>query len=285
MGLGLNGTRFLMGESKRGLLMGRTLTLGHQRVCMTDRQYAGFLQMLGVSQKETAFADDFFTGLGASPLEVMDASEYEGAGLIHDLNEPVDPNLKSTFDTVIDIGTLEHVFNFPTAIRNCMELVKPGGNLVLVTPCHNLAGHGLYQFSPELFYSVLSPDNGYQIDRMLAVADGYWYSIRNPAEIKARIEIQTNCVIELCIRAKRIGVKDIFSSWPQQSDYMEAWASGSYGKPAVSAAVSGRKDLMRRIPAFRNLQDRWRYYKSRRILAPSHNVGMVKICKSDMIPY
>lgn len=284
MGLGLNGTRFLVGESKRGLRLGRTLTLGRQRICMSERHYSGFLELLGVSQKEMTYADDFFAGLGADPLEIMDASAYEGAALIHDLNDPVREDLKSTYDTVIDGGTLEHVFNFPVAIRTCMELVKPGGNLILITPCHNLSGHGLYQFSAELFYSVLAPENGYQVERMMIVADGHWYAIRNPAEIRGRIEIHSKDVIELFIRAKRTSEQPVFTTWPQQSDYSDAWVRGSHGESDAVAPPSLKGRIANRIPALQKLQSKWRDYTFRRSLVPARNPGMIQVCKSDEIP-
>ena len=61
------------------------------------------------------------------------------------------------FDVVYDGGTLEHVFNFPVALRNAMELLRPGGRLFTIHTCaNNLCGHGFYQFSRELFYRTLS---------------------------------------------------------------------------------------------------------------------------------
>jgi SAM-dependent methyltransferase len=254
---------------------------------MNEREYKGFLQQLNAEQTERTYADNFFSALGADPLEVMDASSYEGAQLIQDLNAPIDQSLQSTYDTVIDGGTLEHVFNFPVAVRNCMELVKPGGSLVLITPWHNLSGHGLYQFSPELFYSVLSPANGSMIERMLVVADGYWYAIRNPAEIRQRIEVQSKSVIEMFIHAKRTSTRPIFESWPQQSDYQEAWKSGAHGKAGAatgSSAPSFKDKLVRRIPVLQSLQDRWREHKFRRNSIPAHHPGMVRICKNTEIP-
>ena len=55
---------------------------------------------------------------------------------------------------VIDGGLLEHVFDFPTAIRNCMRMVRQGGHLILNLPVNNFPGHGFYRFSPELVFRV-----------------------------------------------------------------------------------------------------------------------------------
>ena len=92
----------------------------------------------------------------------IDASAYENATMVHDMNLPVGDELKQKFSVVIDGGTLEHVFNFPTAIRNCMEMLKVGGHFFAHTMANNFMGHGFYQFSPELFYRVFSPENGFR---------------------------------------------------------------------------------------------------------------------------
>lgn len=94
--------------------------------------------------------------LGAGNVSSCDFSGYEKATLIHDLNVPIGPEWHERFDMVIDGGTLEHVFNFPVAIANCMNLVKTGGHLLLFSPSNNMCGHGFYQFSPELFFRVLA---------------------------------------------------------------------------------------------------------------------------------
>ena len=79
--------------------------------------------------------------------------------IIADRNDP--DALKSAlsgkqFDLVFDGGTLEHVFNFSTALKNCMHMVKPHGRFVSVTLPNNWCGHGFYQFSPELFFRALT---------------------------------------------------------------------------------------------------------------------------------
>lgn len=97
----------------------------------------------------------------------MDASKYEGASVVQDLNQPVPDSLKERFDAIFDGGTLEHVFNIPAALKNCMEMTKVGGRFYMHTCANNLCGHGFYQFSPELFYRVFSEQNGFEVERMV----------------------------------------------------------------------------------------------------------------------
>lgn len=251
---------------------------------MPEYEYTRILKELGCEKTTEKFGDDFFLGLGAESLDVMDASNYEGARIIHDLNEPINPDLYASFDTVLDGGTLEHVFHFPNSIRSCMELVKPGGHLILMTPWHNYSGHGFYQFSPELFYNILSPDNGYIIESMMIVSDGYWYGIKNPAEVRSRIEISTTDSVDLYIIAKRTNSEKIFRTWPQQSDYSAAWSQGSYGKSNQDTVKTFKDTMIGYFPALGRVQAKWRQFKARRLMCPARNPGMVRICRSHDIP-
>ena len=122
--------------------------------------------------KRRAVVETLFQSLGASSVDSMDNSDFEGARLVHDLNQPIPADWKGRYDAVIDGGTLEHVFNFPVALRNVMEMVQPGGRLFIHNCANNLCGHGFYQFSPELFFRVLSPANGFQMQHCVAVEYG-----------------------------------------------------------------------------------------------------------------
>ena len=84
---------------------------------------------------------------------------------------------------MLDSGSLEHVFNFPIAIANCMALTEVGGHFVAITPANNWCGHGFYQFSPELFYRVLCAENGFRVERMIVAEcpDGTWLEVADPA--------------------------------------------------------------------------------------------------------
>jgi len=285
MGLDIYGARFLLAEKSRGVAFGRTLTLGRQGIYMRKSLYAMFLESLGVQSTVSEYADDFFRGIGSEPLIPMDASDYEGAAIIHDMNEPIDAKYHAAFDTVVDGGTLEHVFNFPNALRNCMEMVKPGGQLVLMNPWHNFSGHGFYQFSPELIHNALSEQNGYRVEKMLIAAEGSWYSVKNPSEIRRRTEIVTRDPVLLYVTARRISNSPVFSLWPQQSDYSAAWDRGAYTNDGRSATLSFKSRLVNQFPSIENIQANWREYKLRRLLALAHNPCFERLCSSEKIPY
>jgi hypothetical protein len=170
---------------------------------------------------------------------------------------------------VFDGGTLEHVFNFPTALKSCLEMIKRGGRFISITPANQFCGHGFYQFSPELYYSALSARNGFNIDRLLFQYRNRWYLVRNPSDVKGRVELQTSEPISLFISAQRVEEKPIFQDWPQQSDYVEYWRKiPSQSDRAVETRKSRKDALVEIVPGLETLQTAWRSFKKRRKCSP-----------------
>jgi SAM-dependent methyltransferase len=239
MGVCWHHVKALISAYKGGMKFGRTITIGRLNLFIAPHELKQLLertpellerydQFLGEHPK---YAEPLFKLLGASEVLSMDASDYEAATTIHDLNLPIPAELKSSFDLVDDGGTLEHVFNFPTAIRNCMEMVKVGGHLLINTPANNLFGHGFYQFSPELFFRVLCPEYGFEVERMVAFEqfDGsQWFEIADPDVVHSRVElINRGRPVMLSIRARKTREAEIFARFPQQSDYSTAWEASA----------------------------------------------------------
>jgi len=190
------------------------------------------------------YAESFLKHMGAREVESLDASAYEHATHIHDLNSPLPNHLTARYSLVIDGGSLEHVFNFPQALKNCMQAVEPDGHLALITPANNQFGHGFYQFSPDLFYRALSSQNGFQIQLMLILAahrGARWRSIVDPAEVGARVTLTSPWQSLLFVLARRISDVEPFTTAPQQSDYTVAWSD-------PSRPVSNRLLLYQRLP-------------------------------------
>lgn len=265
MGLDLLAANFLVGEVRRGTDFSKTLTLGRQEIHMSPASYRSVCSNLQVEVPAVAsFADEFFAGLGAKTYKVLDASPYEGAGLVHDLNLPIPDSFPKQWSCVFDGGTLEHVFNFPQAIKNCMDLVSVGGHFISITPWNNWGGHGFYQFSPELFYRVLSDENGFKVERMLMNQGGKWFLIKDPRTLGYRVETYDCRPTLVYLSARRLTLRPIFSKWPQQSDYAKAWspAAPTHGDSADSKSpqrfLSGNQSLF-----WDFLRALWRRQKSR----------------------
>ena len=118
-------------------------------------------------ETEVLSGQEFFALLGFGIVDAIDASAYEGANIIHDMNQELtDPGLQDRYDLVFDGGTMEHVFHVPTFLRNVGYLCKPNGRIVHVVPCSNMIDHGFYCFSPGLFRDYYLT-NGFELARLL----------------------------------------------------------------------------------------------------------------------
>ena len=236
MGLDTNGVKFLLSCHKQGVIFEQTLMIGRQILNLefaelkVNLQYFGYYiddqQVENLLLEEDGYAEPLLKMLGAKHIDSIDYSGYEGANVLHDLNLPFDDALLNKYSLVLESGTLEHIFHFPQAIQNCMEAVAVGGSLLIITPVNNIMGHGFYQFSPELFYRVISPTYGFKINRMrIFEYDPYqhWYHVEDPKEVKQRVELMNSAATYLLIEARRNEIKPIFQVFPQQSDYVDTW--------------------------------------------------------------
>jgi len=146
MGLDIRTADFLFYCKQEGITLDRTCTLGRQSVKLLPSEKAEIHRCVESGIVDSLYADDFFRSLGATKLSAIDASSYEGADIIYNLNEPPPDLLLNSFDCLVDGGTLEHVFDFPTAYKNCLRLIRPGGHFILCNMANNCMGHGFYQF-------------------------------------------------------------------------------------------------------------------------------------------
>src|SRR5665213_911317 len=97
---------------------------------------------------------DFFRNLGFEQVNALDISNYEGADIIGDLNDPaLADRITDRYDLVYDSGTLEHVFDASTGLRTINRLVRPGGVVVHCAPANGFMDHGFWQISPNLLCS------------------------------------------------------------------------------------------------------------------------------------
>lgn len=247
---------FLLAARELGADYERTLTIGRQWLFATPAQivsaHADAGQSLDVLTAERLvqeggrFAAPIFHHLGAHRLDSLDASTYEGSSLIHDLNDPLPDELHDVFTVVFDGGSLEHVFNFPQALKNCMQSVAPGGHLITITPTNSFLGHGFYQFSPELFYRALSPANGFTVVALLTRSThrwAGWRAVTDPASAGARVTMSGPWPAFIYVLARRTAQVEPFADWPQQSDYVSAWEGGETAAPSRL-----RSRVVRRLP-------------------------------------
>lgn len=206
------------------------------RECLEKFNFSGF-RMDDILNHSNPFAEGLFSYLGAKNIESIDASSFEDATIIHDMNTPfgeIKPS-KEKFDLVLDSGTLEHVFNFPQAIKNCMDMVNKEGHFIGIYPCNNFFGHGFYQFSSELFYRTFSEQNGFKIiDVILFVdeSDTKFYSVPDTNSVYQRMQFTNTKPVYIYVLAEKVSNKEIFKTYPIQMDYSHIKWKGLINKIA-----------------------------------------------------
>lgn len=254
MALDFKGAALVAFARQQGMPMKSVLTLGRLDSVITDEwnRHLGSTygaDLSGLDFRVEPYAEPFFKRLGAERVESLDHSPYQGCSIVHDLNEPLpsDPN-REGYDLVFDGGTLEHVFNFPNAIANCMSLVKVGGHFMASAPANQWLGHGFYQFSPELFFRVLSPENGFETVRVFlaefACQSGRTWRVIDPLESGVRTLLDSKNEMVVLVWAKKIADVKPFATWPKQSDYSARWQSDSIEPSHVSPSTR-RKGVLR----------------------------------------
>lgn len=266
MGVDANALRFLAEAARVGVDFTRTLTLGRQNFYRLDPMLlrhglsqAGFSLTLSEAEemfhRHGGYADDLFQFLGARSLASTDFSAYEKATYVFDMNRPSPADLDGAFTTVVDGGSLEHIFHFPQAMANCMNMVAMGGHFIGLTPANNYFGHGFYQFSAELFFRVFDAQNGFVTERMVLVEDDQsgqgWFDVTDPAQANERVTLTSAAQAQLFIVARKVAQRIPFSTPPYQSDYVIRWALEAGGAQVVAKptfAARARATLSRFVP-------------------------------------
>jgi SAM-dependent methyltransferase len=162
---------------------------------------------------------DYF---GANLVHSIDNSNFEGANIIFDMNEEL-KNITKQYDTIIDIGTSEHVFNVNQSLKNISKLCKSGGRIIHCLPANNQCGHGFWQFSPELFFSLYDESNGYQSTRLNLIDSyddkTYWQINKKPKNERLELNSFTPLYIFVSTTKK---LENVIQK-AQQSDYEYVW--------------------------------------------------------------
>ena len=216
---------------------GSVLTLGWQEIHLRESG-ADLVHVKKVPLTDGLYCEELLRSeFRATSVDSLDASDFEGATLIHDLNESLPLTLANRFNVVLDFGTLEHVFDVKTAFENVNKTTQVGGSIVHVVPSNGCSGHGLYQFSPEFFHTFHSEERGFEQTRVWVaspIRPHYWFKVPKPRPGE-RVNLGSRGPMYLVCITKKF--RPAPESWIQQSDYAKHWARG---KPSVGASSSQR---------------------------------------------
>lgn len=248
MGIDIQFARSLIEDQPHVAGKSEAVMLGRQRWNVRKR-YNGYLRRaltaagigrdIDAMSDDTGFAEPFFEFIGYPAMQSMDMSNYEGCNLVHDLNESPTDDLRGRFDVIIDGGTIEHVFNTPQALDTVFHMLRNDGVFISINGMTGWAGHGFYQFSPELVWRYWHEARGCEVIRCLALPE-------NP-------EFQTRDVTDTGKTGRRYRGRDMPGRWylyyvirktpdanpaeritnTQQSDYAVKWSQAEARKDDV----------------------------------------------------
>jgi hypothetical protein len=202
--------------------LGNVLTLGRLGNQIDTKK----LKLFGLENNKAfykEYSDEILIEyLGANSVDSIDNSDFESANIIHDMNNELNDIIKK-YDTIIDIGTSEHVFNINQNLKNISKLCKTGGRIIHCLPANNQCGHGFWQFSPELFFGLYDESNGYQSTNLYLIDSyndkSYWQIKKKPKE--ERLEL--NSFSPLYIFVTTVKKLENTIQKAQQSDYEYVW--------------------------------------------------------------
>lgn len=269
MGIDAHCAAWLLDRARSGVRFDHTLMLGRQNFFVGRREWRRVLARArtpvpaawsALNCFHGAHAEPFFQALGADTVNSLDVTAYEGADRLHDLNQPVPVAWRETYEVVFDGGSLEHVFQFPTALLNGLQLVKPGGYFIAYTPANNFFGHGFYQFSPELWWRALGGGTGFQIEKLVAVEYGWrvrMFEVNDPAKVGGRTSLLNRAYVLLFVCARKIGPTPESFGPVMQSDYSATWrAAGRPRDATTSGAQSWQHRLLEAAPGLARFLER-----------------------------
>ncbi len=233
-----------------------SITIGRMGMAVPEAELAAIAKTLDLDPAacrdlaRDRFADRFFRQvLGAKTLRAIDNSAYQGADIVHDLNQPIPAELRESCDVLYDGGAMEHIFDVKQVLTNYMTMVRPGGHLFINVPANNLFGHGFYQFSSEFFFRVFAPQNGFAVRDMLVIESEFisveagrdWQCYRSidPASVGSRIRLVSDKPLMLFVQAERTQCVTPFAQPPMQSDYQARWDEDAAAREATGPAAAG----------------------------------------------
>jgi len=226
------------------LFLKKTLTISQQAVYANEKEVKNILHKNNIKIKkinsnfdkknkipdwfntkysENVNAQYLLSLLGSNQVLSSDSSKYENPDLVIDLNKKVNKKLFNQFDNIVDVGTLEHVFDTHLALENYIQMLKKGGHLLIAVPCSNMIDHGFYTFSPTLFYDYFTSNNFKILGCYLRESSPFMYEYKsNIYEYKklgSEIPFISDRAVEFIVLAKKIkNVRKI--NKPIQSVYL-----------------------------------------------------------------
>jgi SAM-dependent methyltransferase len=220
-----------------------------------------------VRQTGAAFVSDhaFFGALDAKRISAVDHSDFEGADIIHDMNEPIGTNLESIADLVLDGSTLDNVYDPAVALMNYNRMLRPGGRVVSINAA-KADVQGAYTGMPIEWFLDYYAINDYKDCRVYAQVNFPAARWAHPSGPVALLALDYDWMIEQ-------------GSAPQLIH--EGWAF------AIVVAEKGEDSSWDRVPAqagFRNSAEQAHWLAAIRRFAISDRPSFFTTMRPDFAP-
>ncbi len=248
MALTFHTFKFLEKLKKENNFFGETLSIGRLNNLIKKDEF----KKLKLNIYDDTFADKIlYDNFKLTSLNALDYSAFEDADIIQDLNKPI-KKIEKEFDTILDFGTSEHVFDVSQCLKNISSLCKTGGIIIHCLPANNNCGHGFWQFSPELFFSIYSKKNGYTETEIILINlfdKKYWYIV-NKQRKGERLELNSTEPLYLLVKTQKINQGNYENI--NQSDYEHQWLNENFSyninkKKILSVMNKKIKDFLKSI--------------------------------------
>ncbi len=159
-----------------------------------------------------------------------------------DLNKPIPQKYHESFNTVFDIGTIEHIFDTKQCLENYLKLVSVGGIFAVVTPVNGYFEHGFHVFNPQTIIQTLKQNNFSIEYRSFSTSTGF--EVNDPS-------IRKDILLFLVARKKK-SIKNF--TIPQQEYWKEMYTKSSthyqdltIKNSNLASLFDGLKKVKRRI--------------------------------------
>ena len=259
-------------EHKFKPIRGDVLLLGRQTMLFSPDEAIAMLRRLGVepapltepiidrrtlaSQGKACIRDDaFFRLLGVSTISALDHTDYEGAEIIHDLNQPLPERLEGVADFILDGSTLDNLFAPSVALQSMARMLKPGGRLIAINM--GSAHYVPYTiFTPYWFldYFAINEFSDAKIYTTFHYRHGMHVIVADPSAPIGNTSPSSTVTGIIAFAEK--GDRSTSDRLPDQRHYASEATLDAYQRAAGIFSQSGRPDLL--IPTKPRGRPLWR---------------------------
>ena len=218
--------------TKSGGIQNPVLGLGALTIRQSQEEIEEFAHNLGYRrlEEERSVRALFQDRYGIRDYHDCDVNGQAGIKL--DLSHPVPTDLIGKFGTILNGGTLEHIFDIRQSMENTHLLVRPGGTFIHMVPL-TWYDHGFFNLNPVLFHSLA------EANRYTVLAEGYYVSAGSPPYGSTKPKVILTLGIEADVnRQRQVDVMLNSGSLPTNMMYLVALRKNQEAQFAVPYQVA-----------------------------------------------